>query len=216
MIKHMYVYIIFFMLLSYLSAGETYIHHELKLSVKPSKQYIEVQDRIEFPSHLIPRDVYFLLHSNMNVSASSADLKIQLVDQEPKAELFGIGNGKFEKPEKITYKLYKISVREESKEPQKISLTYKGIIHHPVERLSKEYARGFSETPGINSDEGVMDLSIGLDNVYKIAHDIKWGIKPADNTLALRGEFKTANATSSTSRSSSTSTTSSNTPSSIS
>jgi aminopeptidase N len=154
MLKHMYVHIIFFMLLSYLSAGETYIHHELEISVKPSKQYIEVKDRIEFPSHLIPRDVYFLLHGNMNVSASSADLKIQLVNQEPEAELFGIEKGKFEKPEKIPYKLYKISLREESKEPQKISLTYKGIIHHPVEKLSKEYARGFSETPGIISDEG--------------------------------------------------------------
>jgi aminopeptidase N len=155
MLKQMYSYLFLFVSLFSVSAGEAYIHHELEISVKPSEKYIEVLDRIEFPSPLIPQDVYFLLHGNLNVSASSADLKIQLVEQKPEAEFFGIENGKFEKPEKIPYKLYKISLRGQSEKPQKISLTYKGIIHHPVEKLSKEYARGFSETPGIISDEGV-------------------------------------------------------------
>jgi hypothetical protein len=151
----MWFVVIFFMLLSFLNAGVTYIHHELKISVKPSEQYIEVEDRIEFPNPLITGDVYFLLHGNMGVSASSADMKIQLVEQEPEAELFGIEDSTFEKPEKIPYKLYKVSLPEESEKRQTIFLTYEGIIHHPVEKLSKEYARGFSETPGIISDEGV-------------------------------------------------------------
>jgi CubicO group peptidase (beta-lactamase class C family) len=41
----------------------------------------------------------------------------------------------------------------------------------------------------INYAEGELDLTIGLDDIYRISENVQWGIKPDNNTLALRGEW---------------------------
>lgn len=45
----------------------------------------------------------------------------------------------------------------------------------------------------INSDEGELDLKIGLDGVYRVTDKVQWGMKPANNTFALRGTWVNEN-----------------------
>jgi len=39
----------------------------------------------------------------------------------------------------------------------------------------------------IDSEEGILDLSVGMDNVYRISDNVNWGMRPDNNSLALRG-----------------------------
>jgi CubicO group peptidase (beta-lactamase class C family) len=41
----------------------------------------------------------------------------------------------------------------------------------------------------INYNQDVLDMAIGLDNIYRVSQDISWGMKPDKNILALRGEW---------------------------
>ena len=73
MLKIVYSYLILFLSLSFLTAGEQYIHHELEVLVKPNKQFIKVIDHLKVPENMVRTETYFLLHGNLNVSISSSD-----------------------------------------------------------------------------------------------------------------------------------------------
>ena len=45
----------------------------------------------------------------------------------------------------------------------------------------------------INYDQHNLDLAVGLHNIYRISKDMKWGIKPDSNILALRGKWISEN-----------------------
>jgi CubicO group peptidase (beta-lactamase class C family) len=42
----------------------------------------------------------------------------------------------------------------------------------------------------INYNRDILDMAIGLDNVYRVSTDMSWGMKPEKNILALRGEWR--------------------------
>lgn len=41
----------------------------------------------------------------------------------------------------------------------------------------------------INSNEGKLDLKVGLDGVYRVTDKVQWGMKPDNNTFALKGDW---------------------------
>jgi CubicO group peptidase (beta-lactamase class C family) len=41
----------------------------------------------------------------------------------------------------------------------------------------------------IKYNNDILDLAVGMDNVYRITDGVNWGIKSANNTLALRGKW---------------------------
>jgi hypothetical protein len=42
----------------------------------------------------------------------------------------------------------------------------------------------------INYNKNELDMAVGLDNIYRIAQGMSWGMKPDNNILALKGEWK--------------------------
>lgn len=155
MFKHYFKYLILFVLLSSLHAKDQYIHHDLTVELKPGEKVIKVTDKIEIPADALGSDIYFLLHSNLKIIASSQEIQVKPVENDLKASLFAMNEDDFDPPEQVQCNLYKISGNKGEVSNVRLELTYEGEVHHPVEQLSKEYARGFSETPGIISDEGV-------------------------------------------------------------
>jgi CubicO group peptidase (beta-lactamase class C family) len=45
----------------------------------------------------------------------------------------------------------------------------------------------------INYDQNDLDMAVGLDNIYRLSHGMKWGMKPKNNILALRGKWVAEN-----------------------
>ena len=154
MFKTISFLILFVFSLSILSADEQYIHHELEILVNPDAQSIKVVDNVRIPGEMVKSDTYFLLHGNLKLSVASSKVKVDLIKSDAKPEMFGIKKDDFKLPEDIPVNLYRISSSAANNKPFEIAISYEGKIHHPVKQISKEYARGFSETPGIISDKG--------------------------------------------------------------
>jgi len=153
MIKKLTAVIVVFLLASLAYAASEYIHHDLKVTLKPGQQFIRVVDTIHFPANLIKKKNHFLLHGNLSVVSLSRGINIEKEQGELKAEFFGINTARFEIKKKIPINHYSFQFPGEP--GTTLTIEYEGTIHHPIEKIGEEYARGFSETPGIISEKGV-------------------------------------------------------------
>ena len=145
---------IFAMAAAAYAAGK-YVHHDLDVSVKPEKGYVWVKDTVRLPDELEGKKIHFLLHGNLKILSHSKDVILKKEPGELKSEFFGINTAEFEIKKKIPITHYSIESRGKSKDTNSFFLVYEGTISHPIEQVGAEYARGFSETPGIISEEGV-------------------------------------------------------------
>lgn len=132
-----------------------YIHHELKVELNPAQSRIEVFDTIHFPPIPRGKKIHFILHSNLELFSVPQDIEIKKESSELKPEYFGINTASFPIKTKIPITHYSIRFLTPSPGQSSITLGYRGHIHHPVEQITNEYARGFGETPGIIDAQGV-------------------------------------------------------------
>lgn len=128
------------------------IQHSLSIKLNPSKSFIEVKDTITVPETILP-DLRFRLHKGLAPSSPTSGVKI-------------IYEG--EKPGFIPIETFKVILPSTQ---NTFVLDYSGIIHHPLESYGKEYARGFRNTAGTISEQGIY-LS---GNSFWYPHfDIEW------------------------------------------
>ncbi len=146
----LYIPILITVLWSFILGGG-YTHHELKVTLDPAENFIMVEDQINLADSLDMGNVYFLLHGDLTMDSSVVN--VVAVSDSVKADYFGLSADKFVLPERIPYQLYKINMSGDSQQP--LIIKYQGKINHPIEQRSAEYARGFSETPGLITDQGV-------------------------------------------------------------
>jgi aminopeptidase N len=124
------------------------VHHDLKVTINPAGQIIEGTDRITFPSTVLQgkEDIRFVIHKGMEVACLTEGLALFKVaaDAGCPAHMESFG----------------LRAAQGGVLPDEITLSMKGVIHHSLEQTGTEYARSFSETPGIICDDGVF-LSAG-------------------------------------------------------
>ena len=111
------------------------IHHQLTVELKPKEHHIAVVDKITL-SNNPPRLLTFQLYNGLQIHSTT-----------PKLDVSERSGNKNE-----LYRTYEVKL------PTKTSvftLKYEGKIHHPLEAYGKEQARGFRNTVGLISTEGV-------------------------------------------------------------
>ncbi len=118
------------------------IHHELNVDLNISDKSIEVIDSITFPAkYFNEHDTLFcFLNKNLKLQSLDKNYKLSKIEQNDTSNIF--------------YK-YIIKVLNSGKDNLTIPLKYYGKITDEITTGAAEYARGFSETSGIISDEGV-------------------------------------------------------------
>jgi hypothetical protein len=121
------------------------VHHKFKLQLVPASSKLIVEDRVVLPEGALKNQpLYFLLHGDLSVKALNATIE--------KQELTLAVFKEMAKDASVPLAQYKISQHDVT---QPLVLQYQGKIHHVIKGPGEEYARSFSETPGIISDEGV-------------------------------------------------------------
>jgi hypothetical protein len=134
-----------------------YVHHDLEVTIVPGKKYIWVKDTLRLPENLVKsrKKIHFLMHGNLTVTSVPKGIQLNKEKGELKSEFFGINTARFEIKKKIPLNHYSLIVpKSKTGAGFTFTLNYEGIVHHPVEQAGAEYARGFSETPGIVSEDG--------------------------------------------------------------
>jgi aminopeptidase N len=112
------------------------MHHDIKVVLYPDEHRMTVQDRVTVPDGLL-QDLRFFLHRGLKPSSTNPGVRIV---------------GQNEKSRSVPVESFKVSLPAGQKA---FELEYGGSIHHPLEPYGKEQARGFRQTPGVVSAEGV-------------------------------------------------------------
>ncbi len=120
---------------AFLKAQEP-VRHELRVALYPVEHRLTARDTIIVPEGLLPQ-LHFLLHSGLEPSSPTPGVRIVRETG---------------KPGTIPLESFKVTL------PPGLNtfvLEYGGKIYHPLEPYGKERARGFRQTPGMISGEGV-------------------------------------------------------------
>lgn len=112
------------------------ISHTLEVMLFPDEHRISVKDTIRLSDNS-PREILFRLHAGLSPASPTPGVKIRRETGQPGIDLFESFSAVL--PEGL----------------QEFALEYQGKINHPLEAQGSEQARGFRDTPGIISAEGV-------------------------------------------------------------
>ena len=115
-------------------AGAGVVSHDLKLRLDPEQSLLEAEDSITVPE--AGTGIIFSLHQGLSPVVLTKGASLALIPPEERKDVF---------------EKYSLSL---PKGTRTFKLKYGGRISHPLAAQAEDYARGFSETPGLISPEG--------------------------------------------------------------
>jgi hypothetical protein len=133
-------------------AQDIVYRHDLTVRIDPATAHIEVTDTITLPDTARLEGLTFSLHEGLSPRSGSKGVRIEEAGEEPAAADRGMDEEDYSSA--IRPLQYRIAV-EDGAEFRQFTLHYGGKIHHPVEQIAQEYARGFSQSPGLIDEQGV-------------------------------------------------------------
>jgi len=116
-------------------------HQEILANIDVSSSSIEVINKIDLPGNLLDdnNSAIFYLNKNLNIENIEGGKIVEIENVDEDTDYY--------------VKKYKITFKESSK--NSFGISYNGVIKDEIEQSAAEYARGFSETKGIISDNGI-------------------------------------------------------------
>lgn len=138
-----------------LALADSNVHHKLTVSVDPAKHTIEALDQVTLPASMVKQKMFFLLNNNLRVQSRTQGVTITLDKTDAKAEDFGMDREDLKVTRDFKVTKYSMTLPEQKQGDVTIELAFSGTINYPIQQLGEEYARGFSQTPGIIADSGV-------------------------------------------------------------
>ena len=148
-------FFIFILFVSLIYANESSIQHNLFVKVDPKTHFLTAIDTITIPANNVKPELFFLLHNELSVKSKSSNVIVSLEESDITAKDFGMDQEDFEVSSQIKQNKYKIRFEKFKDSETSFILKFEGKIHHPIKQLGEEYARGFSTSPGIISEEGI-------------------------------------------------------------
>jgi len=123
-------------------------HHEIKAFINTKEKSIEVTDSIKFPSVYMKnvKDTFsFYLNSNF-----------KLISLDPNTMITEIKSDYLDSSSDVSVKKYMVQYPSSNYNKQFIlPVYYKGKVEGDLKKDAADYARGFSQTSGIISDDGI-------------------------------------------------------------
>ena len=149
------IFLFLFFLTSYLLGQQNTLHHSIDAILIPENSEISVLDEITIPADKAKSgEIIFFLHNDLKIESTQPG-SFELVKEGLTAPDIGMDRDIEESGSGILLNKYRIRVDAGGTDNFKITIRYKGKINHPIVQSGPEYARGFSQTPGIISEKGV-------------------------------------------------------------
>ncbi|MBL4800264.1 MAG: M20/M25/M40 family metallo-hydrolase [Emcibacter sp.] len=143
-----------FILSSHAALAADTIHHKMDITLNPASHLLTATDTITIPPSLARNGMTLQINSDLMVEKISGKVTFKKIAEGKNAKDIGIDrdNDKKDTIVKVThYKLDGIT----SGDPITLTLKLSGVINNPVIELNEEYARGFSQSPGLIEERGV-------------------------------------------------------------
>ena len=133
-------------------AQDTVVHHELTVRIGPSTAQLDVTDTISIPEGMSVKGLTFSLHEGLSPKSLTAGVSVEPIGEQ--AAVADKGMDQEDHSSVIRQTQYRLVV-DKVPEQRQLTLHYHGKIHHPVTQIEQEYARGFSQSPGLIDEQGV-------------------------------------------------------------
>ncbi len=150
-----FVFGLFLFLLQSVFGQDATIFHKLNVRVTPQDQSVQVVDSITFPAEQLPDKWEFLLNKELTVRSGDPDIQVKLIETDVRAQDAGMDMEAPEVANRIKQNKYALEFKNPPQGETTVVLTYSGKIYNEIKQLGQEYARGFSTSPGIISEQGV-------------------------------------------------------------
>src|ERR1700730_15629914 len=130
------------------------IHHDLVVALDPADHRLKVRDRIRIPGAFVTAPFTISLNADLNVQAVSGGLKLLPIRSRVPGTDAGIDRDDHGPASRIPVNFYRVDGAIPGQELTG-ELNYEGIINYTVQQPGGEYARAFSESPGLIESRGV-------------------------------------------------------------
>jgi len=124
------------------------VHHDLEVTVDPGRGYIDVTDSITLPADG-GREVEFLLHPALTPAVLTRGAVLTAIRREAAETPVPQDATVSADPEPLRYRVVLPAGQ------TRFTLHYQGMIRHELQQSGAEYARGFRETAGMITPQGV-------------------------------------------------------------
>jgi hypothetical protein len=126
------------------------VHHDLVVSLDPANHRLKVRDRIRIPAALVTAPVTLSLNADLSVQAVSDGLKLVAI----RSRTQGSDPGMDRDASRVAVNVYRV---EGAVPGQDLTgeVTYEGVVNFPIRQSGGEYARAFSQSPGLIEARGV-------------------------------------------------------------
>src|SRR5262245_39812653 len=130
------------------------IHHDLVVTLDPPSHRLKVRDRIRVPGVLVTEAFTISLNAELNVQEISGGLKLVPVRARVQGPDFDMDRDDHDPTSRVPVNVYRI---EGARPGQDLAaeLNYEGVINYPIQQSGGEYARAFSQSPGLIEARGV-------------------------------------------------------------
>jgi aminopeptidase N len=133
-------------------AQDVVFHHELTVSLDPATSKLVVNDTITIPESADLSSLTFSLHDGLSPQSLTDGVTIEQSSDETGAADKGMDQEDYTSV--IQSNHYRI-LTDAGSRSKTLALSYAGEINHPVKQANQEYARGFSQSPGLIDPQGV-------------------------------------------------------------
>lgn len=124
--------------------AQDHIHHDFEIYIDPQRSIVDVVDTITLSKPQVAGQLFeFNLHANLKVDMSGGQLRHKALNDAQR---------RLAEHNDVPLKHYVADIKKQQK---KFTVRYQGVINHVLKRPGKEYARSFSETPGLIDKTGI-------------------------------------------------------------
>ncbi|NOZ66530.1 MAG: M20/M25/M40 family metallo-hydrolase [Alphaproteobacteria bacterium] len=153
MLRAILIFLVSTLLASTAHAGDT-VHHKMDITLDPASHQITATDEITIPASLAKDGMEIQINSDLVMTKVAGAVTLTKVSDGKNAKDIGIDRDNDKKDTIIKVSHYKITgIKPGEKTNFTVSLS--GKINNPVIQLNEEYARGFSQSPGLIEERGV-------------------------------------------------------------
>jgi aminopeptidase N len=130
------------------------VHHDLVVTLDPANHHLKVRDRIHVPGALVAAPFTVSLNGDLKLQPIPGGLKLLPIGPRAQGSDSGLNRDDRDSASSIPVAIYGV---EGATPGQELTgeLNYEGTINYTVQQSGGEYARSFSESPGLIESRGV-------------------------------------------------------------
>ena len=130
------------------------VHHDLTVTVDPAAHHLLVRDKLRIPAALVTDGLTLVLNADLKVRTATSGLTLTPIKTHVTGPDIGMDREDHNPSARVLVNVYQLAGGVPGADLSG-ELVYDGIINNPVRELGEEYARGFSQSPGLIEERGV-------------------------------------------------------------